>query len=71
VRNDLPRLTEIYNQYVVHAPVTFDNEPYTVERRVQWFQQFANTERYRLLVAKVESTILCYAGTTRFRPRPA
>ena len=28
-RGDLPRLTEIYNYYVVHTPVTFDIEPYT------------------------------------------
>ena len=31
-RADLPRLTEIYNHYVIHTPVTFDVEPYTVER---------------------------------------
>ena len=31
-RNDLPRLTEIYNYYVIHTPVTFDIEPYTVEK---------------------------------------
>jgi phosphinothricin acetyltransferase len=70
-RNDLPRLTEIYNHYVVHTPVTFDVEPYTVEGRVQWFQQFANTGRYRLLVAEDGGTIVGYAGTTRFRPKAA
>ena len=70
-RTDLPRLTEIYNHYVVHTPVTFDIEPYTVEGRMQWFQQFANTGRYRLLVAEDGSTILGYAGTTRFRPKAA
>ncbi|HET9838619.1 MAG TPA: GNAT family N-acetyltransferase [Candidatus Angelobacter sp.] len=52
VRADLPRLTEIYNHYVIHTPVTFDLEPYTVERRVAWFEQFAPTGRYRLLVAE-------------------
>ena len=36
-RADLPRLTEIYNHYVIHTPVTFDIEPYTVERRAAWF----------------------------------
>ena len=39
-RADLPRLTEIYNHYVIHTPVTFDLEPYTVERRAAWFEQF-------------------------------
>ena len=32
-RPDLPRLTEIYNYYVINTPVTFDIEPYTVEKR--------------------------------------
>ena len=40
-RIDLPRLTEIYNHYVVHTPVTFDVEPYSVERRAAWFDQFS------------------------------
>ena len=71
VRSDLPRLTEIYNHYVVHTPVTFDVEPYTVERREGWFEQFAMSGRYRLLVAEQGGTVVGYAGTTRFRPKPA
>ena len=30
IRADLPRLTEIYNHYVIHTPVTFVVDPYTV-----------------------------------------
>ena len=26
-RADLPRLTEIYNHYVINTPITFDLEP--------------------------------------------
>jgi phosphinothricin acetyltransferase len=70
-RNDLPRLTEIYNHYVIHTPVTFDVDPYTVERRAAWFEQFAPSGRYRLLVAEDDSGVTGYAGTTRFRPKPA
>jgi phosphinothricin acetyltransferase len=70
-RSDLPRLTEIYNHYVINTAVTFDLEPYTVERRAVWFEQFGNAGRYRLLVAENESEILGYAGTTRFRPKAA
>jgi phosphinothricin acetyltransferase len=68
---DLPRLTEIYNYYVVNTPVTFDLEPYTIERRASWFEQFALTGRYRLLVAEQNGQVVGYAGTTRFRPKPA
>jgi phosphinothricin acetyltransferase len=71
VRGDLPRLTEIYNHYVIHTPVTFDIEPYTVERRAEWFAQFGATGRYRLVVAEEAGVVLGYAGTTRFRPKAA
>jgi phosphinothricin acetyltransferase len=68
---DLPRLVEIYNHYVINTPVTFDVEPYTVERRTTWFEQFALTGRYRLLVAEEKNMVVGYAGTTRFRPKAA
>jgi phosphinothricin acetyltransferase len=69
--DDLPRLTEIYNHYVVTTPITFDVEPYTVERRMTWFQQFGTSGRHRLLVAEAEGLVIGYAGSTRFRPKPA
>lgn len=69
--SDLPRLTEIYNHYVIHTPVTFDVEPYTVERRARWFEQFALQGRHRLLVAEDDGLVVGYAGTTTFRVKPA
>lgn len=70
-RGDLPRMTEIYNHYVVNTPVTFDTEPYTVQSRMAWFEQFAPTGRYRLLVAEENGAVVGYAGSTRFRPKAA
>jgi phosphinothricin acetyltransferase len=71
VRDDLPRLTEIYNHYVVNTPITFDIETYTVEQRESWFSQFGERGRYRLMVAEENGLVLGYAGTTRFRPKAA
>ncbi len=71
VRSDLPRVTEIYNYYVINTPVTFDMEPYTVERRAAWFDQFTPTGRYRLVVAEENGMVFGYAGTMRFRPKAA
>jgi phosphinothricin acetyltransferase len=68
---DLPRLTEIYNYYVINTPVTFDIEPYTVERRAAWFSQFSSSGRYRLFIAEESGSVLAYAGTSRFRPKAA
>ena len=66
-REDLPGLTEIYNHFVVNTPVTFDLEPWTVGRRMSWFEQFGPRGRYRLLVAVEGEVVAGYAGTTRFR----
>ena len=69
--DDLPRLTKIYNHYVVHSPATFDLEPKSVEDRGEWFAQFAETGRHRLVVAEEDGLVLGYAGTMRFRAKPA
>jgi phosphinothricin acetyltransferase len=68
---DLPRLTEIYNHYVANTAITFDLDPYTIERRAAWFEQFAPSGRYRLLVGEDHSGIQGYAGTSRFRVKAA
>ncbi|MDR3721094.1 MAG: GNAT family N-acetyltransferase [Candidatus Acidoferrales bacterium] len=70
-RGDLPRLKEIYNYYVIHTPVTFDIEPYTVERRTTWFDQFGATGRHRLMVAEENGIVIGYAGTMHFRSKAA
>lgn len=70
-REDLPRLMEIYNHYVAHSPATFDLEPKTVEERGEWFAQFAETGRHRLVVAEEDGRVLGYSGTMRFRVKPA
>jgi phosphinothricin acetyltransferase len=71
VVSDLARLTEIYNYYVVNTPITFDVEPYTVERRTAWFEQFGSFGRHRLLVAQLDERVVGYAGTMRWRPKTA
>jgi phosphinothricin acetyltransferase len=71
VRADLPRLTEIYNHYVIHTPITFDLEPYTVERRGAWFDQFAPAGRHQLVVGEEDGLVIGYAGSTQFRAKPA
>ena len=68
---DLPRLTEIYNHYIVSTAITFDTDPYDVETRRAWFSQFKATGPYRLYVAERGGSVDAYAGTTPFRPKRA
>src|SRR4030042_449703 len=69
--DDLPRLAEIYNYYVVNTVITFDLEPVRMEERREWFQQFAPTGHYRLLVAENAGKVVGYAGSFQFRTRKA
>ena len=71
VQEDLAILTSIYNHYVLTSAATFDLEPLTVEQRLAWFLEHANTGRHRLLVADEEGMIVGYASTSRFRERAA
>lgn len=68
---DVPGLTDLYNHYVRHTAITFDVEPYAVDRRRAWFEQFGPTGRYRLLVADEGGHVLGYAATLSYRPKQA
>jgi phosphinothricin acetyltransferase len=71
VRDDLARLTEIYNYYVINTAITFDLEPVTVESRTRWFDEHAGTKRHRLFVAEDAGKVVGWAGTGPFRDRAA
>jgi phosphinothricin acetyltransferase len=69
--SDLLALTALYNHYVVNTPITFDVEPFDVERRRAWFGHYAPAGRHRLLVAHAGERIVGYATSSRFRDRAA
>ena len=68
---DLPALTEIYNHYIHHTPITFDLEPYTVESRRPWFSHYKPTGRHRLIVMELAGRTIGYASTSQFRTTAA
>lgn len=69
--DDVPALTALYNQYIETTAITFDLEPWTVEKRREWFKQFAETGRHQLLVADADGEVEGYACSTKFRPKAA
>jgi phosphinothricin acetyltransferase len=68
---DLPKLTEIYNHYIVHTPATFDIQPFTVEQRREWFSHYAAAGPHRVLVAESGGVVLGSAWSSSFRPKQA
>jgi phosphinothricin acetyltransferase len=69
--DDLAQLTAIYNHYVVHTPITFDLEPFSVADRRDWFTAHGDSGRYRIVVAEDDGRIAGYASTSRFRTKAA
>ena len=70
-RRDLARITEIYNHYVEHTPITFDVEPYAEAEREPWLAQFGPRGRHQLFVAERAGRVIGYAGSLPFRAKAA
>ena len=68
---DLAHLNDIYNRYVTETHFTFDIEPMTLEGRREWFEHHSATGRHRIVVGLSDSSVIGYASSSRWRPKPA
>jgi phosphinothricin acetyltransferase len=64
---DLGRLTEINNHYILNTNSTFDIEPHTVDQRKSWFEKYNSTGPYQLLVAEHAGVVIGCAYSSRYR----
>ena len=71
VAEDLERINDIYNHYVLHSQATFDLVPITMEARREWFTHYSTGGPHRLLVADEDGLVLGFATSSPFRPRAA
>jgi len=69
-RSDLARLTEIYNYYVETSHVTFDETPFTVDKRETWWLKF-DSARYQCWVADSAEVSVGYACSTPLKDKTA
>jgi phosphinothricin acetyltransferase len=70
--DDIPRITEIYNHYVESSQATFDIEPVTNEKRMQWLSHYSSSGPHRVFVAVDDDGVVCgYASSSPFRERAA
>jgi L-amino acid N-acyltransferase YncA len=70
VESDLPAIFAIYDDEVVHGTATFDEEPYSLERRLEWLAQH-QAERHPALVADDGEQILAWASLSAWSERCA
>jgi len=70
VREDLPRIVDIYNTTVASRTVTADLEPVTAESRIAWFEEH-EADRHPLWVMKDQDKIIAWLSFSRFHSRSA
>ena len=66
-RDDLAALVEIYNQAVRTGCQTAHTTPFTVEDRLQWFEDHP-PEKYPIIITETEDGILGYLSLSAYRP---
>lgn len=66
---DIPALTEIYNDAVLHTTATFDTEQKDYASRCDWFHE--HTGRYLILIYEENGIAAGYASLSKYRDRKA
>ena len=61
---DLPAISAIYDEQVMHGTATFDTEPKTSAERLAWFEEHPRN-RYPVIVAEESGEVL---GWARLQP---
>jgi phosphinothricin acetyltransferase len=69
--DDLVRINEIYNTTIVDSHVSFDMEPWDLERRLVWWERYDAAGPSRALVAETDGTVIGVAYSNPYRPKEA
>ena len=68
---DLVRINEIYNGYIVDSQISFDLEPWSIERREAWARRYAGTGPYRIFVADNDESVIGVTYSSPYRTKGA
>ncbi len=74
--DDLPRITQIYNRYIVDSHVSFDTEPWSLEQRRQWwvlYEEGLGDDGYPWIawVCEVDGYVVGASWASRYRLKAA
>ena len=70
-RNDLEKITEIYNSTIASRLVTADTEPVSVESKVKWFEEHSPVKRPLWVIENEAKEIVGWVSFQSFYGRPA
>jgi L-amino acid N-acyltransferase YncA len=66
---DLPMITEIYNDAIIKTVATFDTKLKSIEEQKEWFE--THGERHPILVAEIENKVVGWASLSKWSDRCA
>ncbi|EOW9207005.1 TPA: N-acetyltransferase [Vibrio cholerae] len=68
---DVAGITDIFNFYIEHTNARFEEFPFTLENREEWFSQFSRTTKYQIYVAVENGVLQGFACSQKYRAIPA
>ena len=68
-REDLPAITEIYNEAIMTTVATFDTEPKTLEEQEKWFEHHGPD--YPIMVSEMNGNVVGWASLSKWSDRCA
>jgi len=69
--DDLGRINEIYNGYIIGSHISFDLETWSLGRREEWWRRYADSGPHRVLVAEVDGRVVGAAYSSPYRAKAA
>lgn len=67
---DLARINEIYNEYIIDRHTSFDTEPWTLEKRQNWFERYNDAQgRYGVMVLGLSGRVVGFAVSSPFHEK--
>lgn len=69
VEEDLPAILEIYNDAVLNTTASYDYEPQTLERRLEWFEEHVEQGLPIFAAVNPAGAVVGWSSLSRFRER--
>jgi len=69
--DDLGRINEIYNGYIVDSHISFDLDPWSIDQREAWWRGYAEIGPYRVFVADIDGWVCGVTYSSPYRTKAA
>ena len=66
---DLGRINEIYNETIAASHISFDLEPWDLQRREEWWARYSDTGPHQVFVAEVDGSVVGTAYSSELREK--